>query len=411
MRIGYVSQEMPYLPAKDGFRLYAANILSRLSKSNTIDLITLFRPDDQKHLEWLTPHCSTVRTIPIRNHSMPGRLANFVSMGLTGRPHHYIDQMQQTVGDGMRNGRWDVLYVEGAFVAGLIDETIPIPKVLSIHDAGGLRAREMLECDLDLRTKLEYRVRKYTDPRYERIVYPRFDSVVVVAERDAAYLRELAPHANFTVISNGVDTDYYRPSEIPKEANVIVFHGNLAYSPNLDAVQEFSRGILPLVRRTLPSARFRVVGAAPSKEILDLAAREGIEVLPNLPDLRPVLSSASVYACAVRFGTGVKNKVLEAMALGLPVVAYEPGSTSGIECENGKHLLTARCREEFASGVIDLLTHAEKARQIALAAREFVSSKYSWESRAQRFEELFAAAREHTNGSPRDGSTTTASMA
>src|SRR4029077_10894541 len=95
----------------------------------------------------------------------------------------------------------------------------------------------------------------------------------------------------------------------------------------------------------------------------------------------------------------VKNKVLEAMALALPMVAYEPGSVSGIDCENGKHVLTARSREEFARNVIDLLSHPEKAQQIALAAREFVCSNYSWESRAKAFEELFAAARKRADGS------------
>ncbi|HXM97469.1 MAG TPA: glycosyltransferase, partial [Candidatus Dormibacteraeota bacterium] len=208
------------------------------------------------------------------------------------------------------------------------------------------------------------------------------------------YLERLAPEANFAVISNGVDAEYFSPSEIPKQPNVIVFHGNLAYSPNVDAVQHFSTEILPLVRQAVPSARFRVVGATPAKEVRALASRDGIEILADLPDLRPALCSAAVYAGAVRFGTGVKNKILEAMALELPIVAYEPGSTSGIDCKDGTHLLTARSTEEFAARVIDLLSNSEKAQRIASAGREFVRSKYSWESRARAFEELFETARE-----------------
>jgi glycosyltransferase involved in cell wall biosynthesis len=295
------------------------------------------------------------------------------------------------------------LYVEGAFVAGLIDETLPVAKVLSVHDAGGLRACEMLKCDLDSRTRLEYSFRKYTDPRYERLVYPRFDSVVVVSERDASYLRRLAPSVNFAVIPNGVDTEYFSPCEVPKAENVVVFHGNLSYSPNVDAVLEFSDHILPLVRQAVPGTRFRVVGTSPTKEVRALGSRAGIEVLADLPDLRPALSSANVYGCAVRYGTGVKNKVLEAMALRLPMVAYEPGSTSGIDCENGKHLLTAQNREAFASRVIDLLCHSEKAQRIALAAREFVCSKYSWETRAKAFEELFVTVNGRDTGNRRAG--------
>ena len=410
MKIGYITQEMPYLPSKDGFRLYAANILAQLSKSNTIDLITLLRPSDKEHLDWLSAHCSTVNFIPVQTNSMPAKLENFASMLLRGRPTHYVEQIQRAVTEGLKNGSWDVLYSEGAFVAGLIDETLPMAKVLSVHDAGGLRAQEMLKCDLDFRTRLEYSFRKYTDPRYERLVYPRFDSVVVVSERDASYLRRLVPGVNFTVIPNGVDTEYFSPCEVPKDENVVVFHGNLSYSPNVDAVLEFSDQILPLVRQAVPSVRFRVVGSAPTKEVRALESRVGIEVLADLPDLRPALSSANVYACAVRFGTGVKNKVLEAMALRLPMVAYEPGSTSGIDCENGKHLLTAHNREEFASKVIDLLCHSEKAQQTAFSARELVCSKYSWETRAKAFEELFVTARGRVTGNRRAGISSTSSV-
>ena len=253
MKIGYITQEMPYLPSKDGFRLYAANILSRLSKSNTIDLITLLRPSDREHLEWLSPHCSTTHFIPVQSNSVPSKLENFASMLLRGRPTHYFDQMQLAMTEGLKRSNWDIVYVEGSFVAGLIDEALPVAKVLSVHDAIGLRAREMLKCDLDFQTRLEYLLRKYTDPRYERLLYPRFESVVVVSERDASYLRRLAPSANFTVIPNGVDAEYFSPCAVPKEVNVIAFHGNLAFLPNVDAVLEFSDRILPLVRQRSPA--------------------------------------------------------------------------------------------------------------------------------------------------------------
>jgi glycosyltransferase involved in cell wall biosynthesis len=191
------------------------------------------------------------------------------------------------------------------------------------------------------------------------------------------------------VISMGTDTEYYHPVLVQKQEASIVFHGNLSYPPNIRAAVEFANEILPLVRRKIPDAGFHLVGANPEREVRALASQPGIQLSADLEDLRASVCAARVYASAVRHGSGLKNKIIEAMAMRLPVVCY-PGSASGIDCVSGTHLLVAGTSAEFAALIVELLRNPLRAEEIASAGRGLVEEKYSWESRARMYEQLYA---------------------
>ena len=281
------------------------------------------------------------------------------------------------------------MHVEGSFAGGLVDPDLPIAKVLSVHDAETLRAREMLSCDLPFRERLKHRMRMYYEPRFERLVYPRYERCIVVAERDLNFNRELVPNANFDLIPYGTDTEYFHPVAVVKEPATLVFHSHLGYAPNIGAAIEFADEILPLIRRERPDVVFHLVGASPDPKIKALAERPGIRLSANVPDLRPEVCSAAIYVCAIRYGTGLKSKVLEAMAMRMPIVAYHPGSTVGIACVHGEHLLAAETPQEFAAYVLQLLQHPDQAEKLAANARRLVQEKYSWDSRVAIYEELY----------------------
>jgi glycosyltransferase involved in cell wall biosynthesis len=197
------------------------------------------------------------------------------------------------------------------------------------------------------------------------------------------------PKAKVDLIPYGTDTEYFHPLPVQKQGAVLVFHSHLGYAPNIEAALEFADAIFPLILREVPAATFHLVGANPGPKVQALASRTGIKLSANLPDLRSAVCSAQVYVCAIRHGTGLKSKMLEAMAMRMPIVAYHPGSTVGIDCVYGKHLLAAETPQEFAAHVVELLRHPEIADQMAQAARELVEQKYSWESRARAYEELY----------------------
>jgi glycosyltransferase involved in cell wall biosynthesis len=299
--------------------------------------------------------------------------------------------MSSILTEGLRSGQWDVLHVEGGYMGGLIPPNLPIPKVLSLHDSWKLRCATMAQCSATWRERLYYHILNQFEPGYERMVYPRFDHCVVVGGTDALAIRSIAPQCHVAVIPNGIDTEFYHPLPARLTSSSFVFHGNLEYAPNVQAASEFAREILPLIRRQVPLAEFHLVGAKPAPQIREIARWPGIRLSANLPDLRYALCSSRVYVCPMRYGTGVKNKLLEAMALGLPIISY-PEAIKGIGCTSGKHLLVADDAEEFARLALDLLNNPERAEAIGRAARRLVVENFSWELRAEKFEELYRRA-------------------
>src|SRR5579863_3019049 len=174
MNIGWVSQALPYLPSRGGFRLYGGNLIRQLSHDHRIDLVSLLSEDDAAHLEWPRNYCASVQTIDTTSHSLPKQIANTLSAHLTGKHLHYRDRLNNLLQKAIDERHWDVIHVEGSFAGGLVDPDLPIAKVLSLHDSWTLRCAEMLKCAQSLRERAYYTLLSYHEPRYERLLYPRF---------------------------------------------------------------------------------------------------------------------------------------------------------------------------------------------------------------------------------------------
>ena len=178
---------------------------------------------------------------------------------------------------------------------------------------------------------------------------------VVVAERDRAELRRINPALDWEVIPNGVDLEYFWPQPGQREAATLLFTGNFAYEPNEEAARYLARELLPRLREQLPTARLWLVGNAPSAAMRAMAG-EQIVVSGRVPDLRPWLARASVFVCPLRLGAGIRNKALEALAAGCPLVAT-PLSVDGIAAVDGHHALL-RERSGLPAAVQTLLGDA-----------------------------------------------------
>ena len=381
-----MSQALPYLPSRGGFRLYGGNLIRQLSQRHEIHLVSLLLEDDAEHLDWARQYCASVRTIPTGRYRRLLAPLSAASAHFWGKPLQQRWRMRDTLLECVTD--WDVLHVEGGFVAGLIPVNLRIAKVLSLHDSWTLRCDEMLRCAQSRRERFYYTLLKFHEPQYERLVYPRFERCTVVADPDVHAVRKTVPNARVDLIPYGTDAEYFHPVAAEKEPAALVFHSHLGYAPNIEAALEFANDILPRVRRRVPDAVFHLIGANPDPKITELASRPGVRLSPNLPDLRGAVCSGQIYVCAIRHGTGLKSKMLEAMAMRMPIVGY-PGSTVGLSGIDGKHYLVAQDAEEFAAHVVHLLEHPERAEQLARAGRELVETEYSWESRARMYEDLY----------------------
>jgi glycosyltransferase involved in cell wall biosynthesis len=389
MRIGFVSEALPYLPCRDGFRIYGANLIRWLSRSHEIDLICLVRQEDDEYVHWAKQYTTSLTTVRAHRHRPFARVANAVASYGLGRPRHYRKTLNALVEPRVASGRWDILHVEGPFVGGLVARA-GLPKILSLHDSTAARWREIARREHSVRARIRAWLAARYASRYERLVCPRFDRSVVVTEKERAALRRVAPDAQVEVIGNGTDVEYFRRVPGPRPGALVVFHGNLGYLPNVAAGLELAHRIFPLIRAQVSTAECHIVGAVPTPEVRSLSSLPGVKIVPDPEDIRPAMAAASVYACAVRHGGGIKNKLLEAMAMGLPIVSY-PEATSGIECADGTHLLLARTVREFADRTVELLQAPERALALGREARRLMEERYSWESRATAYELLYEA--------------------
>ena len=385
MKIGVVSQALPYLPSRGGFRLYGGNLIRHLARRHEIHLVSLLIEDDADHLDWARRHCASVITIPVPRGAKALAPLSALTAHLWGRPLQQARAMSRAL--RRASGDWDVMHVEGGYAGGIVPD-VPIAKVLSLHDSGTLRCDEMLKCSQSRRETLYYRLLRLHEPRFERLVYPRFERCTVVAAPDLAEVRRVVPRCQVDLVPYGTDTEYFHPVPVDKAARTLVFHSHLGYAPNIEAALEFANTILPLVRARVPGAVFHLVGANPGPKITELASRDGVNISANLPDLRPAVCAGQVYVCAIRHGTGLKSKMLEAMAMQMPIVGY-PGAVVGLAGTPGTHYLVAQDPKEFADHVVALLEQPERAGRLARAGRELVEREYSWESRARVYEDLY----------------------
>jgi polysaccharide biosynthesis protein PslH len=380
MRILLVSEMIPWLPSHDGFRVSPANLIRNLSRRHEVHLIALaYGGESKEESEWSREYCRSF-SIFRSDGGMRARIR-----AITSAPDASLSSF---VGDAMRRIRPDVVHLEGGGLAPILGAaTRGVPSVLSIHDSKTLRFKEFASFTALRRKRIRFILLSMIARRHERRWFGCADRVVVTSPFDADALSDTVSSDRIASIPYGVDLEYYARRQAP-EPGRIVFTGNMNWPPNEDAAERFARDILPAVRARVPDASFWIVGAEPSARVRNLASIAGVHVTGTIEDIRPWIWSAAVYASPLRFGLGVKNKILEAMASGAPIVAT-PRSLSGTPLIDGRDVLIADDDAKFADAVVRLLSDSGLRSSIASEARRRAESEYSWDSITSAFEALY----------------------
>jgi polysaccharide biosynthesis protein PslH len=233
------------------------------------------------------------------------------------------------------------------------------------------------------------RVRAALAAAIERRSVRPYHLVTTVAAADAARLRALAPKKRIEVVPNGVDADRFRPlAEVVPDPDSLVFVGVMSYPPNIAAMRHFCLDVLPAIRRTRPRIHIDIVGRDPGPAVRELSAIEGVNVIGEVPEVQPYLARAAVFVAPMISGSGIKNKVLEAMAAGRPVVAT-PLAVEGLPITSGLELIVAEGAAELAAAIERLLASPAEREAIGSAARAIVESQFSWDACASTYDRLY----------------------
>lgn len=220
----------------------------------------------------------------------------------------------------------------------------------------------------------------------EADIVQRADSISLVSEAEAELFRAVCPNDKTIAIPNGVDLEYFEPRPAQRIDNRLVFVGALDYPPNIDAMLWFCRAVWPQVRAALPDATLAIVGRKPTSSVQQLAELPGVEVIASVPDIRPYMAQASVAIAPLRIARGIQNKVLEALAMQLPVIV-SPGALEGLALQPGEQVLLANEAEQWAQAIVQLCRDRQLADQLAQAGREFVEAAHDWSSCLRRLDQ------------------------
>jgi sugar transferase (PEP-CTERM/EpsH1 system associated) len=226
---------------------------------------------------------------------------------------------------------------------------------------------------------------------HERKAAARASRSLVVTDEERAVLERTTGWTTTTVVPNGVDLDYFAPPASPSDRPVIVVTGAMDYPPNVEGACWFAQRVLPLVRAVVPAASFVIAGKNPVRRVRRLAALPGVVVTGTVPDIRPHLHEAAVAVSPLRIARGVQNKILEAMATALPVVATT-AAHRGLLARPSTDLLVAETPDQFATAVTTLLQSPAERRAIGDAGRRFVETHHAWPTSLAMIDAVLAEA-------------------
>jgi len=250
-----------------------------------------------------------------------------------------------------------------------------VPKTIDYMDAFSIGMERRIRGS---RLIKKYFIRKEASRllKYENLIFDYFENRTIISEQDRSLIYH--PDRNdISVVPNGVDFDYFHPSEREKKFD-IVFTGNMSYPPNVDGAVFLVNEILPIVKTVFPQLKLLVAGANPSNQVINLSSAT-VSVSGWIDDIREAYGGSSVFIAPMRIGTGLQNKLLEAMAMQMPCVTTSFANRA-LGAEDGKSVLIGNTKEELANALIELLSDNKAASQIALQGNNFIKNKYSWES-------------------------------
>ncbi len=381
-----ISRCPPY-PIYLGARLILWHLMRRLAQRGyVIDLLALHnRADDTQFTAEYQGFFRSIELIP----EAPRRPSAYLRRLLrpSARFAHAPDQsfspqLWRTIADYLRRRHYDLVHCFGGvnvyeFHPCFADK----PTVIAPYESYTLFLQRAAG-----QGHLKARLSLPMARRFESWMFSPYDRTVVLAEPDKAMLLSLQPKLKIEVIPNGIDLERFPLQRTERAPHTLLFVGNYDYLPNQDAVRVLAHQVMPAVRRQIPQARLQLVGKNPPAWMRALA-NEHIEVVGAVADVQPYLARATVFACPLRIGAGLKNKVLEALAMGIPVAAT-PLSVDGIHVKHGESAWIADV-DGMAAAVLRLLRDEELRQRLSANGRALIEAEYTWAGVASRYERLY----------------------
>lgn len=391
MRILFISTWFPY-PLDNGSRIRVRHLLEALAGRHVVHLVSFLPgPESNKGFGELAGLCADVRVVerdPFWRDSR-GALAAHFSMTPWDVILGYSQEMVNLVRQVSQEVDFDLVIASTLEVAPYALQVAGVPRLLEEHNFVTRWLEEHYHNQRDPIHKAACWVSWQKCLHYERQTYPNFNAVTMVSERDRQAVVESIPNyqGRLEVIPNGVDLSTRFPGMAQVEADTLVFNGSLTYSLNADAMRFFTRDVWPSIRQARPGARLRITGACDGVDTSWLPDGIGIELTGYLVDVRPVVAGSWLAVAPLLAGSGTRLKILEAMALGTPVVATRKGA-EGLDVTAESDILIADDPADLASACLKLMESPQLREELSRNGRRQVEAHYGWKAIGERFCDL-----------------------
>jgi len=388
MKLLFTANRFPYPPYR-GDKLKIYHLARRLARRHEVHLLTFLQDkSDLQYLPELEKIFTEIHLVPLSRAQsyVNSALAFFHTQPFQVRYFHSA-AMHQKVQELYATHQYDAVHVQHLRMAPYWATIGDVPRILDLPDAYSLYWKRRIAAKSGLMkwfaTLEQKRVFDY------EAVLEAYDLSLVCSGEDRKYLEQERGIKNVRLLPNGVDMETFSGSGHDySRADLILFTGNMDYAPNVDAVIYFVQEIFPAIKRECPQVRFMIAGQRPVAKVSELASAD-VAVTGFVPKLSEVYAQASLVVAPLRFGAGTQNKVLEAMAMGVPVVSHKIGF-DGLNIRSGEGVVLAMDKASFSRECIRLLQSASLRKAVGEAGSEVIRTQFDWEVVSRQLEQYFA---------------------
>jgi sugar transferase (PEP-CTERM/EpsH1 system associated) len=399
MKILYLCHRFPY-PPKRGGKIRPFNMISHLQASgHQVTVCSLSRSDEETaEAQGIAAHCQSFHIGQVQEKLQFARMiVRLPLLTPSSMGYFYSPDLQRQVNELLARERVDLIFVHCSSVAQYVENVKGIPKIL---DFGDMDSQKWLEYQHYKPWPLSwgYWLEGSKMLRAEKLLARQFDLCTATTRAEWQTLEDYGTGAKTGWFPNGVDASAFSPAAPDHhDPELISFIGRMDYYPNQECMLRFCKEVWPLLKARRPSLKLVIVGAEPPPFIRALGELPGVEVTGSVPKVQPYVLKSCVNVAPLAIARGTQNKILEAMAMGVPVVT-STAAAGGVDAVAGEHLLVADTPQQIADAVLTVVENPEERARLACAGRERVLSHHDWAASMKRLDQLIEDCRRRYAG-------------
>lgn len=388
MRILFHANRFPYPPFR-GDKLKIYNLCNQLKQEHELHLLTFLEDEaDLKYLPELEQIFHSIHLVPLTKNQAYINTAKAIFSNLPLQVGYFqMKEMSNKIDEVLGIYDFDAIHIQHVRLAPYWENRTAYKRILDMPDAFSLYWQRRVASSSGLK-KIFNQIEYKRMLSYEKVMN-RFDLSLVCSKEDLNYLEAKQGIRTVNLLPNGVDTQTFTLSAHDYTiADHILFTGNMDYAPNVDAVIYFVEEIFPIILKARPNATFTIAGQRPVPKVQALANGKQIQVTGFIENIAEIYTTATIVVAPLRFGAGTQNKVLEAMAKGVPVVSRNIGF-EGLDIQQGEGVFLQMSSQDFAQQCIDLLNDAQLRTTVGQRGQSVIAERFAWPKIAQQLAQYF----------------------